>query len=179
MRFTPRFDAPSIDNLNYIKTTHGGYNRCIIIDEETGQVIPNCTGYAWGRFIECQELTDCNLSRGNATVWYDYTFDGYTRGQKPKLGAVICFSGGSEGKGHVAFVEKINSDKSIIISESAYNGYYFRTRTLNPPFYSIGSLYNLQGFIYPIVNFDNENKRKFKWILFSKFQRDKRKNHKK
>ena len=174
MIFEPRLVAPSVDDLHWIKTTYGGYNKCILIDEETGQVIPNCTGYAWGRFLEEQGITDCNLSRGNATVWYGNTSDGYRRGNKPRLGAVICYSGGTDDKGHVGIVEQINNDGSIVISESAYNGYYFRTRTVYPPFYNYVN-HTWQGFIYPDEDFGYIKKNKFKWILFSKYQKDKRK----
>lgn len=168
MTFTPRLDAPSIDDLHWIKTTHGGYNRCILIDPDTGSVLPNCTGYAWGRFIEEQGLTDCNLSRGNATVWYGNTSDGYNRGSTPKLGAVICYSGGSDNAGHVAVVEEIANDGTLTISESTYSGIYFRTKTVSPPFYYWGTLYDFQGFIYPDVNFDGDKlKHKFNWVLFS------------
>lgn len=45
MAFTPRFTAPSQSDLHWIKTTHGGYNKCIQI-QENGSVLPNCTGYA-------------------------------------------------------------------------------------------------------------------------------------
>jgi len=43
--YVPRLTAPSSSNLYYIKTTHGGYNKCIQIQED-GSVLPNCTGYA-------------------------------------------------------------------------------------------------------------------------------------
>ena len=167
MTFIPRFDAPSVDDLHWIKTTHGGYNRCILINEETGQVIPNCTGYAWGRFLEEQGITDCDLSRGNATVWYGNTSDGYNRGQTPRLGAVICYSGGSDNAGHVAIVEQINQDGSIIISESTFSGVYFRTKTLIPP-YSWGAGYTFQGFIYPVIKFKIEKKKKYNFLLFNR-----------
>jgi hypothetical protein len=43
--FTPRTTRPADDNLYYIKTTKGGYNKCIQIQSD-GRVLPNCTGYA-------------------------------------------------------------------------------------------------------------------------------------
>lgn len=43
--FTPRTTRPANDNLYYIKTTKGGYNKCIQIQSD-GRVLPNCTGYA-------------------------------------------------------------------------------------------------------------------------------------
>ena len=66
MQFVPRTTAPSYSDLNWIKRGYGyhGYNRCIVVDRNTGSVLPNCTGYAWGRFIECQGVHDCRLSRG-------------------------------------------------------------------------------------------------------------------
>ena len=44
-QFVERITAPSSDNLYYIKTTKGGYNKCIQI-QDNGSVLPNCTGYA-------------------------------------------------------------------------------------------------------------------------------------
>ena len=50
MDFVPRTTAPASNNLYYIKTTHGGYNRCIEIDPITGSVLPNCTGLKVAQF---------------------------------------------------------------------------------------------------------------------------------
>ena len=152
MKFIKRVTAPDDKNLNYIKTTYGGYNKCILINSLNGQVIPNCVGYAWGRFIEEQGLKDCDLSRGDAKYWYPHS-DKYKRGNTPKLGAVICWT--NSNKGHVAIVEEIYSDKSILISESGYNSYYFKTEILKYP-YKKGSN-TLQGFIYPDVDFEGDN----------------------
>ena len=149
--FVRRTTAPSQTNKYYIKTTYGGYNRCILINSETGSVLPNCVGYAWGRFCEEQNIHDCKLSRGNAENWYGYN-DGYARGQTPKLGAVICWHSTRSG-GHVAIVEKIYSNGMILTSNSAYNGSRFYTKTLHPPQYFMGSAYDFQGFIYPDKEF--------------------------
>ena len=176
MAFVPRLEAPSANDLHWIKTTHGGYNKCIVIDEVTGSVLPNCTGYAWGRFLEENNVTDCNLSRGNGGVWYGNTSDGYQRGITPRLGAVICWSK-LGGDGHVAIVEEIKPNGDITTSNSAYNGSRFfiehLTRASN---YSRGSSYTLQGFIYPIENFDpvENKKRKFKWVLYARKLRNNR-----
>ena len=43
--FQQRITRPDNDNLYYIKTTKGGYNKCIQIQSD-GRVLPNCTGYA-------------------------------------------------------------------------------------------------------------------------------------
>lgn len=149
INFTPRLTAPDSSNLWYIKTTYGGYNRAILIDSSTGSVLPNCVGYAFGRFMEEVNITSCNLSVGDGSTFWGYTQDGYERGQTPKLGAVICFSGGSGGEGHVAIVEQINTDGSIVTSNSAYGGSYFYTQTLRQADgWTWSSNYTFQGFIY-------------------------------
>lgn len=45
VEFIRRTTAPSNSNLWYLKTTKGGYNKCIQI-RSNGSVLPNCTGYA-------------------------------------------------------------------------------------------------------------------------------------
>ena len=151
MKFVPRLNAPSGNNKYYIKTTHGGYNRCIVIDPVTGSVLPNCVGYAWGRFEESADIKDCRLSTGNAENWFGFTGDGYKRGQEPKLGAVICWRKGqagvaSDGAGHVGVVEKIEGD-IVTISMSAYKGTRWYLRTFIKGKYSYNNLI-FQGFIY-------------------------------
>lgn len=113
---------------------------------QSGYGLPNCTCYAWGRAFEIMGERP-TLSLGNAEEWYGYTQDGYERGQSPKLGAIICYSGGSSRVGHVGVVEQINDDGSIITSNSNYGAEYFILYTLLPPTYSLGSL-TFQGFIY-------------------------------
>lgn len=152
--FIPRLTAPSTDDLNYIKTTHGGYNYCINISN--GSVLPNCVGYAWGRWREILGSYH-NLSRGNAELWWGNTSDGYARGQTPKLGAVICWAKGTvgnanDGAGHVAIVEQINDDGSIVTSNSSYGGQRFYLRTRDNTYASSG--YRFQGFIYLPIEFD-------------------------
>lgn len=151
MAFLKRISAPNWYNPRWVNVGYGGYNRCMVRDNGIvsvkGTVVPNCTGYAWGRFLEILDATDCNLSTGNAGNWYSYTKDGYSRGTVPALGAVICFS--NPGKaGHVAIVEEINEDGSIVISESGYSSRSpFWTSTQFPPNY-YHSPYQFQGFIY-------------------------------
>lgn len=119
-----------------------------------GYGLPNCTCYAWGRFWEISDTEHDysnrpNLSTGNAEDWFGYTGDGYERGNEPRLGAVICFADGPfSGEGHVAIVEQINDDGSIVTSNSAYGGQYFYTQTLQPPNYLPANGYVFQGFIY-------------------------------
>ena len=154
-KYIPRLTAPGASDKNWIHTSAGGYNYCIHI--ANGSCLPNCVGYAWGRW---RELLGAHhrLSRMNAENWWGTTSDGYQRGQTPKVGAVICWRKGkagvgSDGAGHVAIVEQVNADGSIITSNSGYSGTRFYTQTLKPP-YSIGNAYTLQGFIYIPLDFD-------------------------
>lgn len=157
--YKPRLSAPSATNKNYLHYSKGGYNYCIHI--KNGSCLPNCVGYAWGRWREILGKKH-NLSTANAENWWGHTSDGYKRGQTPKLGAVMCWRKGkagnsADGAGHVAVVEKINADGSVTYSNSNYSGTRFYTNTLKPP-YKLGSAYTFQGFIYLPVSFDEPKK---------------------
>lgn len=157
MRYNPRLTAPSTTDKNWIKTTKGGYNKCLLI--KGNSCLPNCVGYAWGRWRELLGK-EPELSTGNAENWFNFTRDGYKRGQTPKLGAVICWRKGEafnekDGAGHVAIVEEIKSDGTIVTSNSAYGGSRFFTKTLKKP-YSLGGTYHFQGFIYIPLTFDKK-----------------------
>ena len=146
--FIPRLTAPSETDKYWLHTSAGGLNSCIYIAGKS--VLPNCVGYAWGRFYEILG-SQPKLSRRNAEDWWGYTADGYKRGQTAKLGAVICWAKGrtaygTDGAGHVAIVEQVNADGSIITSNSGYGGKRFWTQTHKPPYKMTG--YTFQGFIY-------------------------------
>lgn len=139
--FTPRLTAPNRSN-SYYYSNNVFYN--------SGYGMPNCTAYAWGRFYEILEQRP-KLCTGNAGDWYPYNMktNAYQYGREPQIGAVMCWSRPG-GAGHVAIVEQINSDNSVVVSESAYRSWNFKVRTHTPPNYSnmLGSAYKFQGFIY-------------------------------
>lgn len=153
--FKQRTTAPSTSDKFYINYTKGGYNTCIILDNSTGFVLPNCVGYAHGRVLELlgKKAVNWKLPACNAEDWIDKAkSNGLKTGNTPKLGAVIVYSKGSkknssDGCGHVAVVEQINSDGSIIISESGYKSFIFRTSKV-PKGYAISG-YKFEGFVYP------------------------------
>lgn len=164
--FVQRTSEPVGGNLYYTRYNYGGYNYCILGNSAgrvySGFVLPNCTGYAWGRYMECQGIHSCNLSTGNAKLWYGHTSDGYTRSSTPYLGAVVCWGArNSSGNGHVAIVEKIFSNTDIIWSESNWsgthsNGRYWRRYRGNPAAYATNILY-FQGYILPQTSWDGED----------------------
>ena len=155
--YKPRLSAPSTTDKNWIKSTRGGYNYCIEISN--GSCLPNCVGYAWGRWREILGASH-NLSRANAENWWTNTGDGYERGQTPRLGAVMCWrngavGNGNDGAGHVAIVEKISADgRTVTTSESNYGGTRFQNVVRSYP-YALGRNFAFQGFIYLPIKFDS------------------------
>lgn len=148
--FVQRTTAPATDN-RYYYADNPFY--------QSGYGLPNCTCYAFGRFWELTGGSMPKLSWGNAEEWYGKA-DGYSRGQTPRLGAVICWRRGvagvsSDGAGHVAIVEQVNDDGSIVTSNSAYNSTLFYTQTLTKESgYTWNSAYTFQGFIYNPIDFE-------------------------
>ena len=148
--YKPRVAAPATSDKYWIHTSKGGMNSCILIGGNS--CLPNCVGYAWGRWYELLGA-EPKLSRANAENWYSYTADGYKRSATPELGAVICWrkgqaGNGNDGAGHVAIVEDIKSNGDIVTSNSAYGGTRFYMQTLTKASgYRIGSAYTFQGFI--------------------------------
>lgn len=160
-KFVPRFSAPSATDKYWIKSTRGGLNDCLeIID---GSVLPNCVGYAWGRFYELTGKKP-RLANLNAEDWYGNTTDGYERSATPKLGAVACWRkgrvwNGTDGFGHVAIVEEIKPNGDIVCSNSAYGGSRFYMQTYSKSNgYNSGTL-TFQGFILPPVGFSAQNEK--------------------
>jgi len=109
--------------------------------------LPNCTAYCYGRGWEVMQGNDPELPMGNAEEWADRTT--YPVGSTPRLGSILCFAYADAG--HVASVEIINEDGSIVVSNSAWQGTYFWIETLYPednyrP--SWADNYDFRGFIY-------------------------------
>lgn len=148
MNYKKRLLGPTNNNKYYKHISASGLNSCIPI--RNGSVLPNCVGYAWGRWYEMLGKKP-KLSRGNATNWYSYK-DGYKRGKTPKLGAVICWSGNRYG--HVAIVEEIYPNGDIRTSTSNYGGSrFYLSRFTKASNYYLGRGYTFQGFIYTPINF--------------------------
>ena len=117
MAFTERLTMPQSGDPAYTRTAYGGYNSQIDGSPQpwTGSVLANCTGYVHGRWIEIAGHTadDFGISNGNANTYWGHS-DRYTRSQSPALGAIVCYGG---TYGHVAIVERVNADGSILVSQ--------------------------------------------------------------
>lgn len=159
--FKPRLTCPDVKNKAYIKTTYGGLNHAIEGNPKgriyEGSVLPNCVGYGKGRGIEWTGK-DC-LPNSYAENWWT-TKDGFKRDLTPSVGSIVCWRKGkagnsSDGAGHIASVEDVNSYGDILTSDSGWtgtkhNGRYWRLRWLRRVngTYAIGTDYYLQGFIH-------------------------------
>lgn len=145
--FVPRTIAPTASDIWWQQK----YNPCL--PRYNGTVLPNCVGYAYGRFCEIAGKFINDLPRCDAGMWIETlkrSRTSLTWGNIPKLGAVAVWK--NPGKaGHVAIVEFINSDGTIMLSESGYSASW-QTRFWNsgprsgPNWY--GNPYKFQGFIY-------------------------------
>lgn len=162
MAFKPRFTIPEAGNPYYNTKKNGGYSEAIQGSpcEKGLDVLRNCVGYAYGRFNEIVgEGKMVYLAPVNAEKFIDYMnhkTKGVTSGMTPKLGACMVWQAGatkngSDGAGHVAIVEQINDDGSIITSESGYGAkkaFWTQTRNNSNGRWGESSKYKFLGFIY-------------------------------
>ena len=162
MSFTPRFTIPEQGNPYYNTKNNGGYSDAIKGSpvEKGLNVLRNCVGYAYGRFNEIVGAGYMKyLAPVNAEQFIDamnYKTKGVTSGMTPKLGSVMVWQAGStksgsDGAGHVAIVEQINADGSVITSESGYNAksaFWTQTRNNSNGRWGQPSNYKFLGFIY-------------------------------
>ena len=68
--FNKRTSAPQPTNNRYINVNYGGLNYCVVRDQSNGFVLPNCTGYCWGRALETTKSTRVDLSNNQGSVWF-------------------------------------------------------------------------------------------------------------
>ena len=106
---------------------------------KTGYGMPNCTAYAHGRVQEiCSH--EIPYERGNAI---SFAFKSFApKIDSPTFGAFAVWGGTYTG--HVAVVEHVYDDGSILISESNYGGTFFHTAILS---HSNGYTYNGMPFM--------------------------------
>lgn len=162
--FTVRTAKPGAGNKCYIRQATGGWNSCIQGSPTDSQcnVLANCVGYANGRFNEIyNEITGNRSNKYNTLNCNAENFierarnAGLEVGQTPRAGAIMCWKKGAtlsgyDGAGHVAVVERVNSDGSVYTSESGYgsSAFWNQTRYNSNGRWGIGSGYTFRGFIY-------------------------------
>lgn len=130
MSFTPQLVIPADGNPYYNTKSSGGYNPCIKGNPKSRKpklnVLPNCVGYATGRFNEIGGWTDCRyLGNTNAANFVDLARkQGLRISQRPTKGGCMVWKGGNTAEGHVAIVE-MDLGSRIVTSESEYYGKAF------------------------------------------------------
>ena len=163
MQFNIRTSKPEAGNKNYIKTTYGGWNTCVIGEptDKDCNVLSNCVGYASGRFNEIyNEITGhtgshkWNILNCNAENFIERAVQlGLEISNVPTLGGIMVWQKGTlnwqDGAGHVAVVEKIIDDNTIYTSESAWGGsaFYNSTRSNTNGRWGMGSAYRFRACI--------------------------------
>lgn len=165
-KYIPRLKAPSKDDKYFIHYSKGGYNTAMVIDKNTGSVLPNCVGYACGRQLELMNAKSPNwkLPVCNAEDCYDKAIaNGLQVGQTPKLGACIVWRAGNthnnaDGCGHIGVVEEIKANGDIVVSQSAFGGQeFYLTNLTKASNYSYSPDRIFVGFIYCGVDFYADN----------------------
>lgn len=177
MTFTPR-----LNDIGMLNNFHWYSQNPFYI---AGYGLPNCTCYAWGRFWEESDPLGTGENRptlptsNGGSWWGDVDRSVYETGQIPKLGAVICFSDDNPGgDGHVAIVEEIRQDGTIVCSNSAWGGTYFYLTTLSPTNNYKYSHFTKQGFIYnslitpPTPPTPTVRRSRFPWVLYTRKLRE-------
>lgn len=166
MAYKARLNRPEAGNKYYIRKANGGYSPCIAGKcsttgraDPTCDVLPNCVGYALGRFNEIGGYGCIKyLGSANAELFYGNAIKaGLKVGQTPKLGAIMCWQkgatlSGGDGAGHVAVVEQVYSDTDVLTSESGYNcknAFWTQRRAKGSNArWGEGAGYTFLGFIY-------------------------------
>src|SRR5690606_25336541 len=81
-----------------------------------------CTYYAFNKRAAAGRPIGSNW--GNATTWAALArASGFAVDKSPRAGDVFQTSGGWGGYGHVGYVERVNADGSVLVSEMNYAGW--------------------------------------------------------
>lgn len=153
------------NNKYYIRTVTGGLNGAVAGSPTISgaNVLCNCVGYANGRFNEI--INDPNLMGINLRFRYQLTCNaenfiesakrqGLKISATPIQGGIMVWQkgrtlGGGDGAGHVAVVEQVYNDGTILTSESGWASWAFKTvrRSNNNGRWGQNSAYRFRGCI--------------------------------
>ena len=117
------------NNKYYIRQANGGYNGAVLgyPTISGANVLCNCVGYANGRFNEIGDYGRCKYQLVcNAENFIESAKkQGLSISATPIQGGIMVWQkgktlGGADGAGHVAVVEEVYNDGTILTSESGY-----------------------------------------------------------
>lgn len=151
-----RITKPEKGNKFYTRKASGGYSTCIKgKPTDACDVLSNCVGYACGRFNEIiGEMKYPGLNCDAEDFIERAKSKGLEISDVPTLGGIMVWQKGdtlrsSDGAGHVAVVERIDSTNQIYTSESNYGGeaFFNSTRTNKNSRWGLSSNYKFRGCI--------------------------------
>ena len=131
---------PTKGNKYYNTTSNGGYSSCIVGKPTVDglNVLDNCVGWACGRFNEIYSIETgyegmkYSKLHCNAEYFIDKAKElGLSYQNDPINGGIMVWEGKGDLAGHVAVVEKVNEDGTVLTSESGYNHFAFDNFTRN------------------------------------------------
>lgn len=149
--FKPRLERPESGNPYYNTTQVGGYAEGVLLGNpmDTGcNVLSNCVGYSASRFNECLGAHKWLylLYPPDPDKWMQRAIsEGLSTGFTPKLGAVLVWDR------HVANVEQINENGTIVTSESGWgcsNPFWTTERNNDDGCWNGAGFGTFYGFIY-------------------------------
>lgn len=131
------------NNKYYIRTVTGGLNGAVAGDptQKYANVLDNCVGYANGRFNEIWNDPDLKGIVKSFHVQLVCNAENFIESAKkqglkvsstPVVGGIMVWQrgatlSGSDGAGHVAVVERVYNDGTIMTSESGWASWAFKT----------------------------------------------------
>lgn len=130
-----RTECPK-NNKYYIRIATGGYNGAVAGQpmQPYANVLDNCVGYANGRFNEIGEYGKCKYQLVcNAENFIEAAKKmGLKISPTPIEGGIMVWQkgatlSGGDGAGHVAVVERVYDDGTIMTSESGWASWAFKT----------------------------------------------------
>ena len=153
--FHPRLTAPAENDPFYTAKSEGGLNPAIPRPSGSKLRFANCVFYALGRYAEnygvwLPPVNAEDLIRAAENA-------GLRISQEPVPGALAVWAKGktgdsADGAGHVAAVEQVNADGSIVTSESGWNAkksFWTQRRTDADGNWGQEKDYRFLGFILP------------------------------
>ena len=116
----PAAERPGAARPSSPATSYASYNNASVAGNRYDYGY--CTWYAYNR--RAQLGRPIGSFWGNATTWDDYARgSGYLVSGTPSVGAVMQNDWQAGGYGHVAVVESVNEDGSIVVSEMNWAGW--------------------------------------------------------
>lgn len=124
------------NNKYYIRIPQGGYNGAVYGEptQPYANVLDNCVGYANGRFNEIGAYGKCKyqLVCDAEDFIESAKRQGFKISPTPIEGGIMVWQkgvtlGSGDGAGHVAVVERVYDDGTILTSESGWHAWAFKT----------------------------------------------------